>query len=244
MSGFRSEVLFQGSYAMVRVDLAQDASIKAEPGAMVGMSPNIDMSVGKSSKGLISSLKSKFLGGESFFNTKFTAEGGPGLLYLAPKSPGSIVPINVSADSGWILEKGAFLASDPEVYQDTKFQGMVKGFFGREGFFLLKVMGEGQLLLNCFGAAQTIKLGPGETFIMDNGHLVAFTDTASYKVRKAGSIFSSVVSGEGLVLEFTGPGDIIMQSRNPGDFGGWLYPFLPIPTSSGGTGGGDYEGDD
>ena len=35
-------------------------------------------------------------------------------------------------------------------------------------------------------------------------------------------------SGEGLVLQFTGPGTLYTQSRNPQEFIGWLTNELPF----------------
>ncbi len=228
-----TEILFQGSYAMLKVELKRGEEIKAEPGAMVAMTEGIEMKVKKSSKGFFKSLKTKLLGGETFLNTYFRAETQKGSLFLAPKSPGSIAHITMDGSKGFILEKGAFLASSPSITLDVKFQGFSKGFFNREGFFLIKVQGIGDLFLNCFGGLERIQLEPGQRFVVDNGHLVAFSSNTDYRITKAGGWLSSVFSGEGLVLEFTGPGEIYIQSRNPEEFGKWLITFIPVPTPSG-----------
>ena len=228
----KSEILFQGSYALLKVDLEPGEEVKAEPGAMVAMTDTITMQVKKSSSGFFKSLKARFLGGENFFNSYFRAEDQPGSLFLAPKAPGSIAKLNLNKHEGFILEKGAFLAANPSVNLDTKFQGFAKGLFNREGFFLIKVEGEGEVFLNCFGGLEKVELQPGEKFIVDNGHLVAFSSNTDYEIKKAGGWIASVFSGEGLVLEFTGPGTIYLQARNPGEFGKWLMAFIPLPSSS------------
>ena len=38
---------------------------------------------------------------------------------------------------------------------------------------------------------------------------------------------SSFTSGEGLVCRFRGPGNIMIQTRNPQVFGQWMNPLLP-----------------
>ncbi|SDN56107.1 TIGR00266 family protein [Desulfonauticus submarinus] len=233
----KTKILFQGSYALLKVNLDPGEEIKAEPGAMVAMTEAIKMEVKKSGGGLFKSLKAKFLGGESFFNTYFKAQEQSGHLFLAPKSPGSIAELTLDGSKGFILEKGAFLAATPDVNLDVKFQGLAKGFLNKEGFFLIKVEGTGNLFLNCFGGLEKINLASGEKFIVDNGHLVAFSSDTDYKITKAGGWLSSIFSGEGIVLEFSGPGEVYIQSRNPGEFGRWLLPFIPIPTPSGGSGG-------
>ena len=54
----------------------------------------------------------------------------------------------------------------------------------------------------------------GERYIIDNGHLVAWT--AKYVLERvaSGGIISGMSSGEGLACKFTGPGTVLMQTRN------------------------------
>jgi uncharacterized protein (AIM24 family) len=54
-------------------------------------------------------------------------------------------------------------------------------------------------------------------------------------LRKASSSgwFRSMLSGEGIVAEFSGPGDILIQTRNLAAFAGMLKPFFP--TQGGGV---------
>jgi uncharacterized protein (AIM24 family) len=40
-------------------------------------------------------------------------------------------------------------------------------------------------------------------------------------------LMSSVKSGEGLVLDFQGPGRVVTQSRNPNGLITWLQSVLP-----------------
>ena len=66
----RHEVKYQPSYALAIIDLDQGESIQAEAGAMVSMSPTIQMETSVRG-GLLGGLRRTVLGGESFFiNTK------------------------------------------------------------------------------------------------------------------------------------------------------------------------------
>jgi uncharacterized protein (AIM24 family) len=58
-----------------------------------------------------------------------------------------------------------------------------------------------------------------------------------YELRKASSAgwFRSMVSGEGIVAEFMGPGEILIQTRNLAAFAGLLKPFFPSQGSGGGV---------
>jgi uncharacterized protein (AIM24 family) len=100
---------------------------------------------------------------------------------------------------------------------------------GGEGFFILRVSGTGQLILNSFGAIHKVELKPDQEYIVDNSHLVAWTATTSYNIEKAAAGWiASFTSGEGFVCRFRGPGVVYIQSRNPGGFGAWLQQFIPV----------------
>ncbi len=97
---------------------------------------------------------------------------------------------------------------------------------------MLRASGNGELLLSSYGAIHERNLTEGENFIVDTGHLVAFTEGISFKVKKVGGLKSTIFSGEGLVVELTGPGRVLMQTRSTDAFLAWLIPQLPKPSSS------------
>src|SRR3954447_11865885 len=53
-----------------------------------------------------------------------------------------------------------------------------------------------------------------------------------YGVRKAGGWKSSILGGEGLVTDFTGPGRVWFQTRNVSDFVQWMISKMPAQRSS------------
>jgi len=64
--------------------------------------------------------------------------------------------------------------------------------------------------------------------------LVAWEGTTQYTLRKAASgFFRSMVSGEGIVAEFSGPGELLIQTRNLAALAGLLKPFFPSQGSGG-----------
>jgi uncharacterized protein (AIM24 family) len=75
-------------------------------------------------------------------------------------------------------------------------------------------------------------LSTGERFTVDTGHLVAFSEGIGFKVNQVGGLKSTIFSGEGLVVELTGPGRVLMQTRSTDAFLSWLIPRLPKPSSS------------
>jgi uncharacterized protein (TIGR00266 family) len=217
------DILYHPSEALGIVKLAAGESLQAESGAMVGMSQGIDIQT-QAKAGLLGGLKRSVLGGESFFVTTFTAQS-PGEITVAPVLPGDITNHRLSGETIYV-QSGSYMASATTIDVDTRWGG-AKTFFSGEGLFLLKVSGTGDLLLSSYGAIHQVDLAAGQTYVLDTGHMVAFSDGVGYAVRKVGGWKSTLLSGEGLVVDLTGPGRVWMQTRSPGGFLGWLIPKLP-----------------
>lgn len=230
--GYTWEIQYQGAFALAVVNLQPQQSISAEAGAMVSMSANVDLQ-SELKGGVFGALK-RAVGGESAFVSTFTAQGGPGEVTLAPGAPGDVAGIEMRGQT-FMVQSSSYLAGDTSLEVDTKFGGS-KSFFGGEGLFVLKVSGTGLLLVSSFGAIHRRTIRPGEQYVVDTGHLVAWEGHMQYNVRKAAKsgYLRSFLSGEGLVAEFTGPGELLIQTRNLAAFAGMLKPFFP---SQGGGGG-------
>ena len=223
--GYTWEILYQGSFSMARVVMQAEQSISAEAGAMVAMSANIELQ-SQMKGGVFGALK-RAVGGESAFVSTFTARGGAGEVMLAPSTPGSVVGIEMN-NQVFSVQSGSYLAGDTSLTVDTKFGG-AKTLFGGEGLFVIQVSGNGLLLLSSFGAIHTKTLRPGERYVIDTGHLVAWESQMQYQLRKASSsgFISSWKSGEGWVADFQGPGDILMQTRNLPAFATQMAKYIP-----------------
>ena len=228
--GYSFEILHQPSFALAVVRLAAEQSIQAEAGAMVSMSANVELQ-SQMKGGLMGAFK-RAVGGESAFVSTFTARGGPGEVTFAPGSPGDIAAIDLS-NQLFFVQSSSYLAGDAGLQVDTRWGG-AKSFFGGEGLFVLQVSGTGLLLLSSFGAIHRKRLAAGERYVVDTGHLVAWEGTTQYTLRKAAAgFFRSMVSGEGVVAEFTGPGEILIQTRNLAALAGLLKPFFPTQGGGG-----------
>lgn len=225
-------VLYRPSFAVAHVELAAGESIRTESGAMVGMSANLQLE-SKMQGGLLASLGRAMLAGESLFQSTYTAQGGPGEILLAPSTPGDILGVEMN-NQAFLIQSGSWLAGSTALTIETKFAGMQ--MLGGEGAFLVKVSGTGTLLLSSYGAIHKIVLAPGEEYVVDAGHIVAFESTVKYAMTKAArGLLSTVTSGEGLVFRYTGPGEIYLQTRNLRGFVDAITPLLPKPTGGFGT---------
>jgi uncharacterized protein (TIGR00266 family) len=226
--GFNYEVLYQPSYSLAIIQLQPEQAIQVESGAMVSMSANVELQ-SQMKGGMMGALK-RAVGGESAFVSTFTARGGVGELTLAPGGPGDIAAVEMAGQE-FFVQSSSYLAGDAGLVIDTKWGG-AKSFFGGEGLFVLRVQGTGLLLLSSFGAIHRKRLAPGERYIVDTGHLVAWEGSMQYSLRKAASGWvRSLVSGEGIVSEFTGPGEILIQTRNLSALASLLRPFFPSSSS-------------
>lgn len=196
---------------------------------MMGMSPNVDIET--KSGGLKGGLKS-MLSGESFFTNTFRSSGGRGEVLLGAQLPGDIATLDVSASSGWNVARGAFIACADTVATEPKFGGL-KGMLSGASLAHLEARGEGSLIVGAYGAMEPYDIDG--TFIVDDGHIVAWSDSLTYNLSKAGSGWiASFLSGEGYVCTFTGKGRIWIQTRNATAFGQTIGAMMS-PVGGGGS---------
>jgi len=217
------------AYAIAKVALDPGEEIVAEGGAMVAMTEGFELET-KARDGFLKSIARSTFGGESFFMNTFRAPGSGGTVRLAPALPGDMRVIELK-DDRVMVQSGGFIASSPSLEVETKWGG-AKTFFASEGLIMLRVSGSGSLIIAAYGAIEEIELGPGEKFTVDTGHLVTFTQEIGFDVRKVGGWKSTMFSGEGLVVDLTGPGKLTLQTRSQDAFLGWLIPRLPSQNGS------------
>ncbi|MBR2214914.1 MAG: TIGR00266 family protein [Selenomonadaceae bacterium] len=221
------QILYPEAFPVVEYNLERGERLKAESDAMIAMSPTIDVT-GKMEGGIVSGLMRKVLAGESFFFQELVATRGPGKVLFGHALPGGILDVELDGSYNLMVQKDGFLAGTQGINVDTKMQNLAKGFLSGEGFFILKISGRGTVFVSSFGVIHPINLESGEEVIIDNGHLVAWPDYMDYNIEKASQGWlNSLTSGEGLVCRFRGPGTVLIQTRNPGGFEGWLRSLLP-----------------
>ncbi len=221
------EILYPEAFPVVKFQLQRGEKIKAESDAMIAMSATVDVE-GKMEGGILSGLARKFLSGESMFFQELAANRGAGEVIIGHQLPGGILDIELDGSYGLRVQKDGYLASTEGVQVETKTQNLAQGLLSGEGFFILNVRGKGIVFISSYGVIHPINLEAGEEYIVDNGHLVAWTDYTEYKMEKASSGWiSSITSGEGLVCRFRGPGIVLIQTRNPDSFAAWIRSMVP-----------------
>ncbi len=212
------------SYTHLKVTLERGESIVAEPGAMVGHSTTVSVETGTSRDGVLSSAKS-MLGGESMFTNTFVAEDGSGTVTLAPPTPGDVMAHELRDETVYSTD-GAFLAATEGVDIDSEVGGLSSVLSGA-GLTPLALKGTGTAFVDAYGGLERLELAAGESYVLDNEHLIAWDDQIEYSTRRVGDLKSTLLSGEGIVFEFTGPGTAWYQTRDMDSLVDVLAPRLP-----------------
>lgn len=221
------------AFAWLRVQLAAGETIRAEAGAMVRRTGDVQMetrlnagfspSVFRLIWAFLVALLRKVLGNETMFINDFSSSSA-GEVVLAPTFSGNITKKSLSPGHSLFVQTGGYLASTGSVDMRLRFGGL-RSFFGGEGLVLLECSGQGDLFVNSYGGVVAVPVNG--KYIVDTGHIVAFDGALDFRVRSVGGAKSFFFSGEGLVCEFNGQGTVYIQSRNVNALVGWLTPLLP-----------------
>ncbi len=186
---------------MVKVDL-ENASFRYEAGAMHYMKGNLE-------------LESDIPGMGKMFKSMITREkivkpviSGTGTVFMQP-SFGEFTILNLQNDE-WILDRGAYYASELNVEIGAFTNRAIGALFSGEKWFQTVVAGTGKVIITSAGPLEEVELINGK-LVVDGAFAVARTSGIDLKVAKATSgIFSTIISGEGLVNTFTGTGKVLI----------------------------------
>ncbi len=215
------EIQCEGSFPVLEISLAPGDTLVSEAGAMAWMDTTVDCKTAARG-GVGASLKRGILGGESFFQNSYTSSTG-GKVALVPGQPGEIRATEMDGQK-LMLERGAYLASGPDVTINANFKGL-KGLFA-EGMFVLEATGSGPMFWNGYGDIHEVQV-EGD-YIVDNGYAVAWDASLDYNVQRSSKKVRSFLFGDQLVMRFHGHGRVWTQSRSPRSLSAWVFPFRRV----------------
>lgn len=221
------DIQFRPSYSLAVLKVQPNERVRTDSGAMVSYSAGMTIET-KAEGGLLKSLGRAVLGGESFFQNFWKAGPEGGEVTLAPDLPGDIVAIEMTGNP-LMIQSGSYLASEAGIDLSTKLSG--KAFKAGEGVAMLEASGTGKLLVSSYGAIFEKIIGVGEKYYVDTTHLVAFDANIEVQTKAVGGMKSTIFSGEGLVVEMTGPGRLYIQTRSPKALIDWIIPQVPQKSS-------------
>ena len=208
-------------------DLDSGEALITESGAMSWMTPNMKMET--TSNGGIGKALGRMFSGDTLFQNRYTAQGGPGQIAFASCFPGSIKVFDIAPGKEMIVQKSAFLASEASVNLSIFFQKKIgAGFFGGEGFIMQKLSGHGTVFVEIDGYAVEYNLAAGQSMVVDTGYLAAMDSTCSMEIVSVPGVKNMLFGGEGVFNTVVkGPGKIILQTMPINVVAGAVRPFIP-----------------
>ena len=218
-------------FPIVEVTLAQGEEIRIERGAMAYHNGDVEL-IGKMNSngagglgGLARAIGRSMVSGESMFMTTALGKADNAKIGIAPGTPGSIRELILGVEQ-WRIADQAFFACDASVTYEMKKQNLGKAIFGRTGgLFVMETKGSGSMLINAYGDMVEITMDGTKPLIVDNAHVVAWSNTLDYQIRVASGTFG-FKTGEGLVNEFHGKGTVIIQTRNVEALASMVSPYI------------------
>jgi uncharacterized protein (TIGR00266 family) len=209
----------------VEVTLDPGETVVAEPGAMMYMTPGIEMETvfGDPSApqagilGKVAAAGKRMLTGESLFVTTFCNRGSAGRAVVAFASPypGKILPMHLDELGGELIcQKDSFICAAKGTQISIAFQKRFGvALFGGEGFIMQRLTGDGIALVHAGGMMMRRTMAAGDKLRVDTGCLVAMTPSIDYDIQAVGGVKNTLFGGEGLFLAtLTGPGEVWLQS--------------------------------
>ena len=212
---------------VVICQLSAGESMITERGSMSWMSPNMRMET--STNGGLGKALGRMFSGDSIFQNRYTAQGGPGMIAFASSFPGSIRAFEIGPGRELIVQKSGFLASEDSVQLSVFLQKKLgSGVFGGEGFIMQKLSGRGIAFTEFDGHVVEYDLAPGQSIVVDTGYLAAMEATCTMDIQTVPGVKNMVFGGEGIFnTVITGPGRIYLQTMPIPAVAGILRPFMP-----------------
>ena len=211
---------------VVICEVENGETLISQSGAMSWMSPNMEM---KTSGGGAAKVFGRLFSGESLFQNRYTAKGGPGMIAFAASFPGAIRPIEIAPGREIVVQKRAFLASTENVELSVFFQKKLgTALFGGEGFIMQKLSGTGTAFVEIDGATVEYDLAPGEQMVIDTGYLAMMDATVKMDIQQVKGVKNVLFGGESLFNTIvTGPGRIVLQTMPISNFVGTIAGMMP-----------------
>ncbi len=221
-----------GNLPAVICQVNEGETMVTESGGLAWMTPNMKMET--TTGGGIGKAFARAFANEHMFQCRYTAEGGPGMIAFTSSFPGEIRPVEIKPGQGVIVQKSAYLASEPGVEMTTFFQKKVgAGFFSGEGFIMTKLSGEGMAFLEVNGSVVEYELAEGQEMVLATGFLAAMSETCTMDIVTIKGVKNVLFGGESLFNTVVkGPGKVMIQTMPIVRVAEALMPYLPDKSSN------------
>lgn len=203
----RFETRHTPAFGVVRVRLAPGEAVRSTRHALVASSFGVTVRRPERDGGRSSAPAGAVV---------FTAPDDGGWVDLAPRHAGDVYPLELGGQEGWSVARGVVLAQQTTVHRDSTWPAL-RSLFGGDTGFLEHYNGSGTLALAADGPVDALRLEAGEVITVAPAFLVAYPDSAQCRLRALDPAApQSVRTGEGLAMDFAGPGSVLVQARPRG----------------------------
>lgn len=216
------DVSSRPAYSVAYVRLNAGETVVAESGALVTMSAGVEVAASLSG-GLVQSVARRLVANESLIMARYRATMQGAWVALAPRFPGDLVPVDLVPSNPLYVQSGSLLAHGEYVEVGASV-GNLQTVAMREGVTVLAAVGTGPLVIASYGGLERFDLNNGEQIVVDSGHLAAWSANMRMSIGPLSGVVSSVLTGEGIVAQFTGPGTVFVQTRSEQQMRSWLLP--------------------
>ena len=207
--------------------LKKGEKMLSDSGAMAWMDPCMKMET--TSHGGLSKAVGRWVSGETVFLNRYEATAD-GKIAFASSFPGKIKKYDIEPGKEIVIQKSAFLASEPGVERTTFFnKKAMTGIFGGEGFIMNKLSGKGCVFVEIDGSTVEYDLASGQQLIIDTGYVAVMDATCTMTTQSVPGMKNKFLGGEGLFnTVVTGPGRVVLQTMPISTIAGSVARFLPI----------------
>ena len=209
------ELVNRPSSTLAKIYLKNGESVICSAGSMVMMDPSIKTET-KAQGGIGSAFLRSLFTNASMFMTKYSATKDNSLLAVNDFLPGDILPIIIKPGTSHNITQKGLICYTPNLEIKTKFN--LKNFVMSEGFGQIQMINNSNVnamvWIAAYGGFTKIELKEGEEKNIDNGYFLESDSSIDYKVTSSGSLKTTILGGEGLLMKYKGPAKFYIKSRN------------------------------
>ena len=209
-------ITHQSGFGHVKFDLKKGDSIVTNRGVMSYVDSDVHVKT-SSRGGIMKGMFRKMLTSEGMFLTTYTGTGYSGqVLKCSAILPGHILDMDVNPGVRLMISPKCLLCFSDNLMTNSKRR--LRGIFMSEGIYQTEIINnsnkKGMVWLSSYGGVEKLTLKSGEKLKVDNGLFLCASTDVKYDITKLGGIKSTVLSGEGIVMEFTGPCTLYVQGNS------------------------------
>ncbi len=199
---------------VLSISLEPGESIVACSGEFSWMTDSILMSAGMDVAPAGTALR-RTLTASSLPLSAYTAREVAGTIAFASRLPGSIVDIEVTGDSEYLVHRRGFLAGTPGIEVTTGYRQSYRGAAGDEEFTLRRISGSGRAWVELSGDVVCRDLPAGTSLRTHPWHIGMFSASVAVQVAEVQGIQGDDLGTEASRFAvLSGPGAVWLQSTS------------------------------